>query len=101
MSKSSETDPTGRSPKEKGAKLDHGKPPIERGLLAYFPRAAAAVAEVSAFGALKYTWNGWETVPEGMIRYGDAMLRASARRPRRVVRYGEAGADPARHGEVR
>lgn len=75
MSKKPETDPAGRNPKEKGAKLDHGKMPIERGLLAYFPRAAEAVAEVSAFGAQKYAWNGWETVPMGIARYGDAMLR--------------------------
>jgi hypothetical protein len=34
-----------------------------------------AVAEVSAHGATKYTWNGWETVPDGIARYGDALAR--------------------------
>jgi hypothetical protein len=67
-----ETDPNGKSPKEPGAKLDAGKSPLRRGLLEYFPRACLSVAEVSAFGASKYAWNGWETVPEGIARYGDA-----------------------------
>ncbi len=34
-----------------------------------------AVAEVSEFGARKYTWNGWESVPDGAARYGDAEVR--------------------------
>jgi len=70
-----ETDPTGRSPNEPGAKLDAGKPPVLRGAIQYFPRALEAVAAVSAFGASKYTWNGWETVPDGINRYGDASVR--------------------------
>lgn len=70
-----EKDPHGKAPGELGAKLDAGKAPIRRGLLEYFPRACMAVAEVSAFGASKYAWNGWETVPDGINRYGDAMLR--------------------------
>lgn len=76
----SEFDPNGKSPKEAGAKLDAGKSPIRRGLLEYFPRACLAVADVSAFGASKYAWNGWETVPEGVARYGDAMARHIAKR---------------------
>lgn len=71
----SESDPTGRKPKEPGAKLDAGKPPIEKGFLSYFPNAVAAVAEVSQFGASKYSWNGWETVPDGVERYSDALAR--------------------------
>lgn len=70
-----ETDPNGIAPNLPGAKLDSGKPPILRGVLQYFPRAVEAVAEVSAFGAAKYTWNGWETVPDGIARYGDALAR--------------------------
>lgn len=70
-----ETDPTGRNPHQPGAKLDHGKAPVLRGCVAYFPRALEAVAEVSSFGASKYTWNGWRTVPDGANRYGDAMVR--------------------------
>lgn len=74
-----ESDPTGRQPGEPGAKLDAGKSPIRRGLLEYFPRACLAVAEVSAHGAEKYSWNGWETVPDGVNRYGDAMVRHSCK----------------------
>lgn len=70
-----ETDPTGRSPHESGAKLDAGKVPVERGALAYFPNALKAVAAVSAFGANKYAWYGWKNVPEGIDRYSDALAR--------------------------
>ncbi len=56
-----------------GAKLDAGKP--EAGLLLDFRRALTAVAEVSTFGAHKYTRSGWATTPDGMRRYTDALLR--------------------------
>jgi len=60
----------------KGAiKYDGGKSPVFRGALAYFPRAISAVAAVSAFGASKYAWKGWEGVPDGFNRYSDAMVR--------------------------
>ena len=70
-----ERDPNGKNSKEPGAKLDAGKPPLYRGLLDYFPRACAAVATVSAVGARKYSWKGWEDVPDGIPRYSDAMVR--------------------------
>lgn len=70
-----EMDPNGRQPHEPGAKLDAGKAPIRRGLLEYFPRACIAIAQVSESGAQKYAWNGWESVPNGVNRYGDAELR--------------------------
>lgn len=70
-----EQDPNGKKPHEPGAKLDAGKAPIRRGLLEYFPRACVAVAHVSASGAQKYAWNGWESVPDGAARYGDAEAR--------------------------
>lgn len=70
-----EQDPTGRNPHEPGAKLDSGKSPVFRGALGYFPRAITAVAQISAFGASKYAWKGWETVPEGFERYSDALVR--------------------------
>lgn len=70
-----EADPTGRSPHTPGAKLDAGKPPVLRGAFQYFPRALKHVARVSAKGAAKYAWNGWEDVPDGINRYGDAMGR--------------------------
>lgn len=58
-----------------GHKYDKGKPPIWKGLLAYFPRALQSVAEVSAVGAAKYAWNDWLNVPDGHGRYTDALGR--------------------------
>jgi hypothetical protein len=70
-----ESDPTGREPSTPGIKLDAGKAPVMRGVLHSFPLAITAVSDVSAHGAGKYTWRGWETVPDGIDRYGDAMCR--------------------------
>ena len=70
-----EMDPYGKSLKEAGAKADAGKAPIVRGLLDYFPRACRAVALVSQRGAEKYSWKGWEDVPDGINRYYDALGR--------------------------
>ena len=70
-----ESDPTGRNPHEPGAKLDAGKSSVYQGAYSYFPRALAAVAEVSQYGATKYTWKGWESVPDGINRYENAMGR--------------------------
>lgn len=70
-----EKDPQGRGAKTSGSKLDAGKAPIMRGLLHYFPRACIKVSELSATGAEKYSWNGWENVPDGIERYGDALCR--------------------------
>lgn len=70
-----EFDPTGKSQHEPGAKMDAGKPPVMRGLLQYFPRACLAVAALSAKGAEKYAWSGWEHVEDGINRYGDAHAR--------------------------
>lgn len=58
-----------------GFKDDKNKPLVMRGFLQQFPRAIEEVARVSQFGAEKYTWNGWETVPEGVERYGEALVR--------------------------
>lgn len=70
----SESDPTGRSPHESGAKLDHGK--IRPALvLGAFARALWAVCEIGTFGARKYSDNGWVDVPNGLERYEDAGLR--------------------------
>jgi hypothetical protein len=55
--------------------MDAGKSPVRRGLLEYFPRACMAVADISASGAQKYAWAGWESVPDGVARYGDAEAR--------------------------
>lgn len=75
QSRTPESDPTGRAPNTPGAKLDAGKAPLLRGCLGYFPLALAEVAKVSEYGAKKYTWKGWETVPDGVARYGDALAR--------------------------
>src|SRR3990167_2035714 len=71
----SETDPYGKQPGELGAKLDSGKSCVWRGLFDYFPRACLAVADVSSRGAAKYAWKGWESVPDGVARYSDALGR--------------------------
>ncbi len=70
-----EYDPNGIAPNEPGSKLDAGKICLYRGALDYFPRALEQVAAVSTFGATKYSWKGWETVPEGIERYSDALVR--------------------------
>lgn len=70
-----EVDPNGLDAKAKGDKLDSGKAPIFRGVLQYFPRAVTAVANLSQTGAEKYSWKGWEHVPDGVNRYGDALAR--------------------------
>ena len=66
-------------PQEKVAggaiKYDGGKSPVFRGAIDYFPRAISAVAAISAFGASKYAWKGWEGVDDGYQRYSDAMVR--------------------------
>lgn len=74
-SKGSEKDPTGRDLKAGGAKADAGKVDVTRGAFHYFPRAIKAVAELSGIGAAKYSWKGWESVPDGIHRYGAAMGR--------------------------
>lgn len=57
-----------------GVKHDSGKVQ-PRLVFNGFPRALMAVAEVSTFGAKKYTPGGWQTVPDGINRYEDAMYR--------------------------
>ena len=59
---------------EPGAKLDKGKPKV--GLVfASFPDAISLVADVSQFGAEKYSLFGWEHVPNAIDRYWDALGR--------------------------
>lgn len=70
-----ESDPNGRNPNEPGAKLDAGKVPVFQGAFDYFPNAIREVAKVSEAGARKYAWKGWETVPDGFVRYSDALAR--------------------------
>ena len=72
-------DPSGRNLGEPGTKGDLGKSPVTRGCLHYFPRALLAVAELSQIGANKYSWKGWESVPDGINRYSDALGRHEVR----------------------
>lgn len=69
-----QSDPTGRSAHEPGAKLDAGKNRVGL-VLGAFALALQEVSKVGTFGANKYTDNGWLTVPNGAARYTDAMLR--------------------------
>jgi hypothetical protein len=41
----------------------------------YFPNALQAAQAVSAFGAEKYDWNTWQTVPDALPRYHHALRR--------------------------
>lgn len=69
-----EQDPTGRGQHEPGAKLDAGKQ--RPGLvLGGFAKALGEVTKVGTYGAQKYTPYGWQSVPDAMARYEDAMLR--------------------------
>lgn len=73
MDEHEEQDPTGLASSEPGAKLDAGK--IRADLLLDFSRALSAVAEVSDFGARKYSPGGWQYVQDGITRYRAAQLR--------------------------
>ena len=83
-----ERDPSGAQPHEPGVKLDAGKPPVLCGALAFFPRALAEVARASELGARKYAWDGWQSVPDGAARYGDALVRHI------LAEYGQGPIDP-------
>jgi hypothetical protein len=71
---SSPLDPFGKLAHQPGAKLDAGK--IKAGLMVSgFANALSSVAEVTTFGANKYTPNGWLSVPDASVRYTDALYR--------------------------
>ena len=74
MEQLKETDPTGKSPHQPGAKLDADKP-LAALVLGDFALALLAVSEVGTFGARKYTASGWVEVPNGIPRYDDALMR--------------------------
>ena len=74
-----ERDPLGKDAHSPGAKLDAGKAEFDY-TLDYFPLALAAVNEVAKEGAKKYTKGGWVTVPAGVQRYGNAMMRHHCKR---------------------
>jgi len=64
---------------QQGQKFDGGKAPLMQGCMAYFPDALLAVAQVSAYGAKKYSAKfedmNWRKVANGEARYGDADAR--------------------------
>lgn len=68
-------DPNGLDAHAPGAKLDLGKAPIFDGVLQYFPRALTAIAQLSEWGATRYTWEGWRCVANAFRRYSNAMGR--------------------------
>lgn len=68
-------DPNGIDQHKPGAKLDLGKSPIFDGVLQYFPRALTKVADLSLWGATRYSWEGWRSVPNAFKRYSNAMGR--------------------------
>ena len=68
-----EKDPNGIDPHSPGAKLDNDK--IMASLLKGFSLALLAIAEVSTFGAKKYSRDGWQSVKNGRERYDDAFWR--------------------------
>ena len=82
----------------KGAiKYDAHKAPIFRGAISYFPRAITGVAEVSAFGASKYAWNGWKSVPNGIDRYSDGLVRHLAAEAKGEILDDDSGYLHAKH----
>ena len=71
-------DPNGIDQHAPGAKLDAGKEPM-RLILHAMPRALLEVGKVGAYGAAKYSENGWLKVPDAVPRYTDAMFRHALR----------------------
>lgn len=69
-----EKDPRGVALNTLGAKADSGKlrPWL---VLGAFAHALEEVTKVGTAGALKYTDNGWISVPNGSERYMDAAMR--------------------------
>jgi len=69
-----ELDPNGLHPNTPGAKLDANKPDCDL-VFGGFAKALLEVAKVGTFGAVKYTDNGWKSVPNGIRRYRSAAYR--------------------------
>lgn len=58
---------------QKGVKDDSGK--VMGALIGDFGLALMEVGKIGTYGANKYTRGGWESVPDGIQRYEDAMWR--------------------------
>lgn len=85
-----EKDPLGKKQHDSGAKLDSGKVRADL-VLGSFPRALLVVAEIGTLGAVKYTDNGWQEVPNGAVRYGDAQVRHYLKRKAGELRDPDSG----------
>ena len=69
-----EKDPSGLANNVPGAKADSGK--IRHALMTSgFAHALNAVAQITTYGAEKYSPNGWMHVIDGYNRYADAQQR--------------------------
>ena len=71
-----ETDPTGKTLGEDGAKMDNGKIDLLT-VLQQFPNALSEVSKICNYGAVKkgYGWEAWRSVTNGFTRYKRALLR--------------------------
>lgn len=69
-----ERDPYGIDPHSPGAKLDADKN-LPWLMISGFAHALSEVADVTTKGAIKYTPNGWASVPNGSSRYMEAFGR--------------------------
>lgn len=62
-----------------GVKYDKGKAPLASGCIAYFGKALEEIADISAYGALKYcvpySDQNWRKVDSAPERYANACLR--------------------------
>ena len=97
MAEVQETKPTLSAKGCSGVKLDGDKPMLGKHVLACFPDALKAVALVSEFGANKYTYKGWKTVPDGVDRYSEALVRHIADEFSDAILDAESGLPHAYH----
>ena len=66
--------PKAAPPPGRGMKYDTGKPRWSL-LMRGMARPLLRVAEILTFGAEKYADDSWQTVPDGITRYRDALYR--------------------------
>lgn len=79
-----------------GVKHDNGKPRPSL-VIGSFAAALEEVSKVGTYGAAKYTDDGWATVPNGLKRYTDAMMRHQLAEFRGETHDPESGLHHAAH----
>lgn len=79
-----------------GMKYDGGKI-IAGVILEDFPNAITGVCEVATFGANKYKRSSWQSVPNAIQRYTDAMMRHQLAKGRGEVIDPESGLPHSYH----